>query len=47
MYAHICGQPQHPVEGMGSPEARATGGYELSNVHAENWTWVLCENQDF
>lgn len=36
---------QRPEEVIGSYEPGVTGGYELTNVGARNWTWTLCKSK--
>lgn len=36
---------QKPEKVIGSYEPGVTGGYELTNAGARNWTWTLCKSK--
>lgn len=38
VYEHVCASVLRPEEGVRSPRAGVTGGYELPKVDAGNWT---------
>jgi len=42
----VLGCPQRPEEGIRSPGAGVTGGWEPSDVDAGNWTQVPLQKQE-